>query len=281
MEQPPTRIYALGPEGTFSHKAAEVVRARFAPAAVPLVFTRTIPEVLARSEAEEGVLGIIPIENSVAGTVAPAQDGLASHRLTIVWEIALPVRFSLAADGPPERVEVYFAHPQAFDQCSTFLAAKLPRGQVSFTNSNTESAEKLLQHSGGAPAAAIVPHDYGRAHPELVVAEDIQDFPDNTTRFLVTRRAVPGERHDLTRKKTSLLIVPEKDYPGLLHDLLTIFHKHAINLIRLESRPFKVTPWTYVFYIDIDNNANSEACLADLQTTPNEITVLGSYDRLE
>ena len=277
----PTRVFALGPEGTFSDQAARLLWNRQGEGVPPIEYTRTIPEVLSRTEAEGRALGVIPIENSVAGTVAQAQDGMVTHRLTILWEINLAVRFSLLANAPLGDVETYYSHPQAFDQCSEYLAAHLSQGRVVFTDSNIASERHLRDHGASPPAAAIVPVEVGAAHPELLVAEEIQDFPNNTTRFLVVRRAAAKERFDFSRRKTSLLIEPHEDYPGLLYELLSVFQMHRLNLCRLESRPAKVTPWAYVFYIDCNNNEASAACLADLRRTRNKITVLGSYDLLE
>ena len=280
MIQKPSCIYALGPEGTFSDQAARRLRNHRGGEAVGIAYTRTIPEVLARTEAEGRSLGVVPIENSVAGTVHQAQDFIVHHRLTIVAEINIHVRYSLLAAAPLDKVEVYFAHPQAFDQCSEYLAANLPQGEVEFSNSNTESGKRLLE-GGERPVAAIVPIDFGAEHPKLVVAEDIQNYPNNTTRFLVVRRARAGEAFDYSCNKTSLLVEPNEDRPGLLHELLSIFHRHELNLCRLESRPAKTTPWAYVFYIDFNNNPNSATCVEELGATPNRITVLGSYDLLQ
>ena len=280
MSENPSCIYALGPEGTFSDQAAQRLRALREGDGVSITYTRTIPEVLARTEAQGQSLGVVPIENSVAGTVTQAQDFIVQHRLTVIGEINIHVRYSLLAPGPLNEVEVYYAHPQAFDQCSEYLAANLPQGQVEFSNSNTESGKRLLE-AVGRPAAAIVPIDFGADHAKLVVAEDIQNVPNNTTRFLVIRRSLAGETYDFGCNKTSLLVEPHQDRPGLLHELLSIFHRHDLNLCRLESRPDKATPWAYVFYIDFNNNPNSAACLEELKATPNRITVLGSYDLLE
>lgn len=281
MDQKPSRIYALGPEGTFSDQAAQHLRSRLGGKKTPISYTRTIPEVLSRTEAEGRALGVVPIENSVAGTVGQAQDYIVQHRLTILWEINVHVRYALLAAAPLEAVETYYAHPQAFDQCSEYLAANLPRGTVEFTNSNTESGSRLLEAPQGKQAAAIVPIDFGVAHPDLLVAEDIQNYPNNTTRFLVVRRTKADEAYDFSRNKSSLLVEPNEDRPGLLHELLSVFHRHELNLCRLESRPAKVTPWTYVFYLDFNNNANSAACMEDLRALPHRISLLGSYDRLE
>ncbi len=281
MDHTPSRIFTLGPEGTFSDQAAQRLRAKQGGEALPIEYTRTIPEVLARTEAEGRALGVVPIENSVAGTVAQAQDYIVQHRLSIIWEINVHVRFSLLARAPLDTVQVYYSHPQAFDQCSEYLAASLPQGRVEFSNSNTESGQRLLEQPDGAQAAAIVPLDFGEEHPALLVAKDIQNYQNNTTRFVVVRRTTADESYDFSRNKTSLLVEPNEDRPGLLHELLSVFHRHELNLCRLESRPAKVTPWTYVFYLDFNNNSQSAARIKDLQGLPHRIHLLGSYELLD
>ncbi|MBI4081990.1 MAG: hypothetical protein HY423_05205 [Candidatus Lambdaproteobacteria bacterium] len=283
MSASPARIHTLGPEGTFSDQAAQRLRAHLRATEgrpeLPVLYTRTIPEVLLRAVAEPGALGVFPIENSANGTVVPAQDSLVRHRVTILWEIALAVRFSLLARGPLDQVRTYFAHPQAFDQCSEFLATRLPQGQVLFANSNADAGRRFLA-TLDVDTAAIVPIEFGAEHRQWLAAEQIQDYAHNTTRFLAVRKALAEERFDYARRKTSLLIEPDEDRPGLLHELLAIFHRYGLNLCRLESRPDKIRPWNYVFYIDFNNNPDSARCIADLRATRNRITVLGSYDPL-
>ena len=276
----PNQLFTLGPEGTFSDQAARLLISKAGLKGVTIHYTRTIPEVLVRTEAEGHSLGVFPIENSVAGTVGPAQDALVNHRLTLLWEINIRVRFSMIANRPLKEVKTYFAHPQAFDQCPRYLTQNLSQGQVIFTNSNTESGQRFFDE-GDSPAAAIVPIEFGAQHSDWLVAEDIQDYPNNTTRFLVGRRAEADEKHDFSQGKTSLLIEPHEDRPGLLHELLSIFQAHQLNLCRLESRPAKITPWNYIFYIDFNNGPATEKCLEELRATRNTIRVLGSYNLLE
>jgi len=289
-----SRIYALGPEGTFSDQAARRVRDLTGGAGVPIRFAHTIPEVLRQVEADPEGWGVIPIENSVAGTIGQSQDGLVMHRVTIVREIALRIRYALLANAPLDQVRVVHAHPQAVDQCSEYLAAHLPQAEVEFSRSNMDSSVRFLQgaagHSGAArppqPMAAIVPIETGEAQPRWRAAADIQTYQNNLTRFLVVRRAREPESFDFSRRKTTLCIAPHddanhQDRPGLLYELLSIFYKHRVNLARLESRPSKSRPWAYVFFMDFTNNASSEACLAELRRTSATVTVLGSYDALE
>jgi chorismate mutase/prephenate dehydratase len=284
MLPPPARLYTLGPPGTFSDKAAQRLRAHLAAggARAPAIdYTRTIPEVLERTQGDPEALGVFPIENSDTGTVLFAQDSLVQHCVTIEWEIALRVRFALLANAPPGEVTRVLSQPVAYDQCGFYLARHLPKAQVSFTTSNTESGLQFLAEREGGPSAAIVPVEFAAEHPALRVAEDIQNYPNNTTRFLVVRAAPGPVAYDFSRHKTSILIEPEEDRPGLLYDLLSVFKRHELNLCRLESRPAKVRPWTYVFFMDFNNNAGSAEALAELQRGDRTIRILGSYDRLE
>ena len=287
------QIYALGPEGTFSDQAAHRVRDLMGAAlggdGLPIRYAHTIPEVLRLVESDPDGWGVIPIENSVAGTIGQAQDGLVMHRVTIVRELALRVRHALLASVPLPDVRVVYAHPQAVDQCSEYLAAHLPQAEVEFTRSNMDSSVRFQQGAGQQPpraVAAIVPMESGQAQPKWLAASDIQTHQNNLTRFLVVRRAREPESYDFTRRKTTVCIAPRddenhEDRPGLLFELLSIFYKHKINLARLESRPSKSRPWAYVFFLDFTNNPDSEICLAELRRATATVTVLGSYDPLE
>lgn len=284
MSLAPARLYTLGPPGTFSDKAALRLREHLADrgAGKPgIEYTRTIPEVISRTEGDPESLGVFPIENSDTGTVLFAQDSLVQHRVTIEWEIPVRVRFSLLANAPLAEVTRVLSQPVAYDQCGFYLAEHLPKAQVSFTTSNTESGRQFLAERNDGPCAAIVPSDFAEEHTDVHVAEDIQNYPNNTTRFLVVRTAPGPVDYDFSRYKTSILIEPEEDRPGLLYDLLSVFKRHELNLCRLESRPAKVRPWTYVFFLDFNNNAGSAQALAELERGDRTIKVLGSYDRLE
>ncbi|MDH4121341.1 MAG: ACT domain-containing protein [Deltaproteobacteria bacterium] len=278
---PPKIIYTLGPEGTFSDMAAGRLAAGFPDPKPSIRLTHNLAEAVALAERDSEGWGVVPIENSVAGTVGQAQETLARHRVVIEREIILPVRFALLARGPAEEAPLCFAHPQAADQCSDFMARRLPKAATVFTASNVESGRRLLALPKEEAGAAIVPLDYGKAHPDLLVGEDIQDYSHNTTRFLAVRQRGAQEQFDFTRRKTSIFVEPEEDRVGLLLDLLNIFKKHHISLTRLESHPARNKPWVYVFFMDFTNNPQSPACLEDLHASVRKITVLGSYDTLE
>ena len=292
----PKRIYTLGPEGTFSDKATRQVIAHISrqgsalttadstanPAAESaIVYTRTIPEVLARTEGDPESLGVLPIENSDAGTVLPAQDALGRHQVAIIYELNLRVRFCLLANAPLDQVKKIFSQPVALEQCNQYVARHMANAETVLTHSNTESGHLYLEARGQGPTAAIVPPEFAEAHSGDRVAEDIQNYRDNTTRFFVVGpRGVVGAP-DYTRHKSSLLVDPGEDRPGLLYDILSVFKRHEVNLTRLESRPARTRAWTYLFYLDVDNNSHVERVLGELMAQGVGITVLGCYDRLE
>lgn len=278
------RLYTLGPEGTFSDKAAQrlkVLLTSTGSAPPEVVYTRTIPEVVARAEADPDSLGVFPIENSDTGTVLFAQDALVRHRVAILLEINIRVRFSLLANAPPGEVRRIFSQPVAADQCNFYMAEHMPQAVLEFTRSNMESGHRFLAEEGEGPLAAIVPFEFGEEHPTWRTGVDIQNYPENTTRFLVVRERGAAGDPDPTLGKTSLWVEPREDRPGLLYDLLSVFNRHRLNLCRLESRPAKVRPWTYVFFIDFNNNEGTPDCLAELERGDHTLNVLGSFDTLE
>ncbi len=291
----PQRMIALGPEGTYSDVAARRLLAHLGAPDLPLEYTRTIPEVFDRAEADPDAWGITPIENSDIGTVVQAQDSLVRHAVTVVWEVSLRIRFSAVSRVPAEAVQTLYTHPVAYDQCSQFVASRLPQAKVVFTESNAASGLRFLEAGGGAaggeaspvPVAAIVPEEFGAAHARWLLQAGVQNFANNTTRFLAVRRrsvrmeATQGEAFDFSRRKTALFIEPSEDRPGLLYRLLSIFNTYNLNLCRLESRPDRIKPWNYVFFIDFNNAPGSAQCIADLHRTGHRITVLGSFDSVE
>lgn len=274
----PQRLYALGPAGTYSDVAARKLLAHLKLPDVPVVYTRTIPEVFDRAEADPDAWGVTPIENSDAGTVVQAQDSLVRHALTAVWEVSLPIRFSALCRVPAEQARTLYVHPVAAEQCSLFIAARLSHAQVSFVTSNAAAGVRYLEAGHEEPVAAIVPAEFALGHPRHLLQADVQNFANNTTRFLAVRRRAEPERFDFTRRKTALFIEPKEDRPGLLYGLLSVFNRYSLNLCRLESRPDRVAPWQYVFFIDITNGPGSAQCIEDLKATGHRITVLGSFD---
>ena len=274
-----SQIFTLGPEGTFSDEATQKIRSE----GIIVTYTGTFAEALFRVTEDPDSAAVVPIENSVAGTVAQVQDSLVSNKLVILGEINLLIEYSLLANAAPEEVKLCYAHPQALEQSSKFLSKNLAASQNQLTRSNVDSGIQFLQEikSDNGALAAIVPSSLANSYPEWKVASGIQDYHNNTTRFLVVRPRQENEEHDFSRKKTSLYVEFQEDRSGLLYELLSVFNLFQINLCRLESRPAKDTPWAYVFYVDFYNTEHTEACLDVMRVTKFNYKVLGSYDLID
>ncbi|MDE0793058.1 MAG: hypothetical protein OSB08_05350, partial [SAR324 cluster bacterium] len=254
-----SQIYTLGPQGTFSDEAAQKVL----NSGASVTYTNTFVEALLKVTEDPHSVAVVPIENSVAGTIAQVQDSLVRNDIVILGEINLLIEYALLANAELKQVESFFAHPQALEQSSGFISKNMSRAQSKLTRSNVDSGIQFLEaiDSGNAPVAAIVPLSFAEDKPQWKKFSGIQDYRNNTTRFLVVRSRQEHEQPDFSCKKTSLLVEFQDDRSGLLYQLLSVFNLFQINLCRLESRPAKDTPWAYVFYVDFYNSADTEACL--------------------
>jgi len=277
--EPFNRIITLGPQGTFSNQAASRVGGSRIK---DIVYATTIPRIAAEVIKNDTVLGVLPIENSTSGMVGQAQDSLVDNEVIIIAELQIDIRFSLVSHVPLIEVRQFFCHSEAFNQTMRFTAQHLPEAGVVFSNSNIHSGELFLQRPG-EPVAAIIPRQLSETRPEFKakrMADDVQDYRQNITRFVVIRKKPVAYQPDFSRYKTSLLIEFREDRHSLLFELLREFHVFGINLCRLESRPVKDTPWRYRFFIDLINNHRVETCMAELLKQDIGFKIFGSYDRL-
>ncbi len=277
------RIYCLGPEGTFSERAALKVKQELCAnqTKAPVVcHTDTILESIQQSTNDPDALCVVPIENADSGTVHLTQDALTRHPLEIVLEVSLKVRLSLLSNQPLKNLQRVYAQPVAWEQCYSNIQRYMHKPVVNLTRSNAESGIKLLSHPITDGWAAVCTYEFGLTYPDMVRADDVQDHPNNVTRFVVLQLASTTPPLDFRKQKTALLIEPERDRPGLLYDILQVFKEQNLNLCRLESRPARPNPWTYIFYIDLTNSAGVEQALQRLQQGSDRVRILGSFDTL-
>ncbi|HRD33414.1 MAG TPA: prephenate dehydratase [Rhodocyclaceae bacterium] len=266
----PLRVAYLGPAGTFSESAS---RKHFG--AAPTFLARaTIDEVFRAVEAGVVDYGVVPVENSTEGAVGGTLDLLLAHSLQVCGEVRLRIHQNLLsrADGIGAAKRLY-SHAQSLAQCHEWLnrnLANLPRVPVA---SNAEAARLA---SEDAESCAIA----GEAAAELyglnVLAANIEDDPNNTTRFLVIAHHDAGESG---RDKTSL-VCSAANRPGAMHALLEPFARHGVSMTKLQSRPAAGGLWEYVFYIDIEGHRADEGvaqALAELDQRAAFLKVLGSY----
>ena len=274
---PRRRIGFLGPEGTFTEQA---LLGEADLATEDLVPMSTIGEVLAAADSGAIDLGFVGIENSIEGTVNVTIDALAfEHDLLIHREVELGIQLNLLAPAGVSMSDVtrVLTFPVAAGQCRTWLATQLPSAEIVAANSNAEAARLVAEEADGV-SAAVAPSLAAKIYGLEVLANDIEDHPENTTRFvLVARDAVPAATgHD----KTTIVVFQRTDRPGSLLAILQEFAARAINLVKLESRPTKKGLGDYCFIIDLEGHLSDELvadCLRDVRSKVEDIKFLGSY----
>jgi len=276
------RLAYLGPPGTFTEEA--LLSAPEAADAEPVPL-QTVPDVIAAVTAGTVDGGVVPIENSIEGSVNVTLDTLAfgSPGVTIQRELVLPVRHALLARAGVrvEEIAVVVSHPHATAQCRQYLADHLPQAEVRAANSTAEAAQIVSERGPIEPWAAIGTQLAASLYGLVVAAPDIEDRRENSTRFvLVGREAAAQTGND----KTSVVCFIEKDRPGALLAILHEFSDRGINLTKLESRPTKERLGEYCFFIDIEGHVdepNVGHAIAGLRTKILDVKVMGSYPRAE
>lgn len=272
LEQP-MRVAFLGPEGTFTQQAA-IKHFGHSARSVPL---GAIDEVFREVEAGAVHFGVVPVENSTEGMVNHTLDSFMSSELKICGEVELRIHHHLLS-GPytrRDKVTRIYSHQQTLAQCRQWLDTHMPGVERVAVSSNAEAARRLKDEwNAMAIAGDMAAELYDLERAQI----NIEDRPDNTTRFLIIgRQDTPPSGRD----KTSLLI-SGKNRPGLLSDLLMPFREKGINLTRLESRPSRIANWSYVFFIDCEGHKEDPALgevLKTLETDGNTIKLLGSYPK--
>lgn len=234
--------------------------------------------------AGRSVAGVVPIENSVHGTVRENYDLLLEHHLEIGAEVVVPVQLCLAAlpGQQLEEIERVYSHVQALGQAEAFLRT---RPWALLTSYNTAGAGRLIVDRQEQGAAAVLSPRAAGLFGLEVLADGIQDIADNRTRFLVIARpgaTLPRLRRGAGEEMRTTLVVAVRNEPGALVRVLTVFSTHALNMSTIESRPSRERAWEYVFWIDLDADRAdpaAAAALSDLGSVTTMIRVLGSYPR--
>ncbi len=252
----------LGPRGTYSESAAHFF-VNVLQWATPLQMTPigSISHVLDEVESGKVSLGVVPLENSLEGSVLVTLDRLASSPILIRAEVVVPIRhmvFGLPGTDPA-RVARVFSHPQALAQCRNTLYAHFPNAEhVDFDS--TAGAVKFVAKEGNHAFVAVGSRESGARLGVVTLLEDAQDAQGNVTRFALISRAdrrvdidlaAVGQTEQNTLEKTSVLLALGDDHPGALYEVLRVFAKNDVNLSKLESRPTRKGLGSYHFYIDL------------------------------
>lgn len=268
------KIAYLGPRGTFCEQAAQQYRGQNDWQLLPLPSIRQVFEAVMTGEAARG---IVPIENSYEGAVNQTLDLMTGdHDLQIAGEIIIPVRQNLLIhpQATGEKIDCIWSHGQALAQCQEYLHRNYPEVPVREVYSTAEAARMVA--TSGETWAAIATQAAAENYGLKVLAADIQDQLNNSTRFVVLSRKEADCRRG---GKTSLLIYVV-DRPGALYEVLREFYIRGINLCKIESRPARTRIGEYLFFIDIEGNRQEEhisEVLTALTNVTATVRVLGSY----
>ncbi|MBP3790507.1 MAG: prephenate dehydratase [Methanobrevibacter sp.] len=258
----------LGPKGTFTHEAANMVGDELVPYC-------TIPAVMESVNNGETSFGIIPIENSIEGPVGITLDSLA-HKfdLKIYKEIIIPINQNLIVNPGTkmEDIEDVYSHAQAIAQCQEFIREN--KIQPHYSVSTARASKDIIGYGNKAAIGNKVAAElYGLE----ILKPNIQDVDNNETRFVVVSK---NDHEPTGNDKTSIIFSIYEDKPGGLYDILGIFQKNNINLTKIESRPSKKGLGKYLFFVDFNGHKNDEVVqniLDEIGEKTYFLKVLGSY----
>ena len=269
------RLGYLGPAGTNTELACLAYDAAAARVPYP-----SIPEVGDAVESGSVDEGVVPIENSVGGSVSVTLDLLAhGSGLAIRNELVSPITHSLLAREGTKLadIRVIYSHPQALDQCRVYVAGKLPDAEPVASLSTSAAVEEML--AADVPSAAIATERAGELYGAHVLERGIEDFPNNMTRFVVLAETDHPRTGD---DKTSICFSFDDDAPGILYSVLGEFATRGINLAKIESRPTREALGSYIFLVDLEGHRDDEfieAALREVERQTSTLKVFGSYPR--
>ena len=267
------RVAYLGPAGTNT----EQVALRYDPDATLLPFA-TIPAVAAAVDSGMADEGVVPIENSLEGSVTFTLD-LLIHESTLFirHELVLPINHCLLAKPGTrtEEIKAVYSHPQALAQCRSFLEKCFPNAELVASLSTSAAVEEMQKSQ--AIAAAIASERSAELYGAEIMAQGIQDHPNNVTRFVVL---APTDHPPTGSDKTSICFDFQHDAPGILYEILGVFAQRGINLAKIESRPTRQSLGRYIFLVDIEGHREDavvKEALDAVRALVSMFKVFGSY----
>ena len=269
----PVKVAFLGPEGTFTQQAS-LKHFGHSAQCIPMA---AIDDVFREVAAGAVNYGVVPVENSTEGVVSHTLDSFMDSSLKICGEVVLRIHQHMMVSENTRRDHItrVYSHTQSFAQCRKWLDANWPMAERVAVSSNAEAAKRITGEWNSAAIAGDMAADmYGLQK----IAEKIEDYPDNSTRFLIIANQSVGVSGD---DKTSV-VISMRNQPGALHAILEPFHVHNIDLTRVETRPSRTGIWNYVFFVDFEDHQDDpvvKKVLEKLGQRANDLRVLGSYPK--
>ncbi|MGC4032317.1 MAG: prephenate dehydratase [Tepidisphaeraceae bacterium] len=267
----PLRIGYLGPAGSFSHQAS-VMKFGQSVEYVPLADIPSVFEEITRGHID---YGLVPVENSLHGGVVDTLDAFLSSSAKICAEVLVTIHHNLLAAGPWDGVKTVLSKDAVFAQCRKWLSAMTKGREVRPVDSTSRAAEMA---KADPTVAAIASRHASELYNVPMVFENIEDNPDNVTRFFVIAR----ESAKKTGEDKTAIMFTTAHKPGALAEVLDVFRDKGINLTDIEKRPSQKVNWEYYFFIDAQGHADDAAmkdAIADARKHCLQLTVLGSYPK--
>jgi len=275
-----SKIGYLGPKGTFTKLAVDTAfngeeKQSF----------ETIPECIDAVYENQIDIGVVPIENAIEGTVQLTVDYLVHQvRLPITAEIVVPIQQHFLVHenftGQLDEIQEVYSHSHAIAQCQQYLHKFIPNATIHFSSSTGKAAE--IVSKANKPIAAIGNKLAAKEYDLNIYKENIHDYPNNHTRFVVLSKDknIININHPVKMEKTTLLITLPSDYAGALHQVISAFAWRKMNLSKIESRPTKTGLGNYFFIIDVNQSLDDvlfPSVKAELEALGCSVTLLGSY----
>lgn len=267
------RVSFQGERGAYSEAAA----LSFFDEKIETVPLPTFLEVLKNTQNDKTEYSILPIENSIEGSIGESNDLLYLTTLNVVGEIYHRIKHCLIGFDSLEKIDTVYSHPQALGQCRKFIQEHNFKTVPTY---DTAGSVKIIKELNKGNIACIASRQASEIFQVPVILEGIADNPNNTTRFLILSKRKAKE----SKKDKTSIIFSIKHEPGALHHIIEKIAEYGINLTKIESRPKKNTSWEYNFYVDFEGNENNSKVKEMLNKIKEKtlfLKILGSYPSAE
>jgi len=264
-----TRVSFQGERGAYSASAAITF---FGETIETLPFS-TFADVLESTENDKSEFSVLPVENSLEGSVGESYDLLYSTLLNVVGEIYHKIEHCLISNGSIDDIDIVYSHPQALGQCRKFLQENKMKTVPTY---DTAGSVEIIKKMDQKNIACIASKMASKIYKVPIIKEEISDNLNNYTRFLILSK---NDNSSSDKDKTSI-IFSIKHEPGALYRIIENFHKLDVNLTKIESRPKKNTTWEYNFFVDFEGNEKDSKIIEMLNKIKENslfLKVLGSY----